>query len=641
MLQLLRGKKSSLIVKIVLVLIVIGFSFFGIESYFVANPNAGVAKVGDVEISQDEFRERFNQERQQMMQMTNGALDAAFFERPEFRKQVLDRLVNEKLLLAANDRLGLVVPAQRVREEILKIPAFQVDGVFNKDQYQMVLQSNGMTPQMFQDRVQQDLARLELPTQVQGTVLVTEADVDNYLRLRDQKRDVRYVKLPRPEAKEIDVPDADIEAYYKEHEQDFMTPERIALQYLELDASQLAIDMTPDDAVLKDRYEKEKSRFVTAEQRQASHILVKVEGKGSPDDQRAALAKAEAIETQIREGKDFAALAKENSADLGSRNAGGDLGWIERGMTDQAFEDALYALEAVDDVSAPVLGADGYHIIRLTGVRPGTTRTFDEVRDQLVKEYTDTERERVYSEKAGRLTDLAYEDPSSLEPAAKELGLEIKKTPLFSRQGGAGIAGNPAVIRAAFADSVLVQNNNSDPIDLGGNHVVVVRIAEHQAAAAKPLAEVRDQVRQRVIAERNSREAKARADGLFAELGTGKSLAEIAEANGLTVETRPGLGRQAGNVDSALVTAVFAMPHPAEDAPSRRLVDLGRDEYAIVELDGVTDGATAGLDAKTREAAANTLRDAIASSTAVEFVDALRRHTDVSESLGKLADEQL
>src|SRR5690606_12777523 len=200
----------------VLVLIVIGFSFFGIESYFVANPNAGVAKVGDVEISQDEFRERFNQERQQMMQMTNGALDAAFFERPEFRKQVLDRLVNEKLLLAANDRLGLVVPAQRVREEILKIPAFQVDGVFNKDQYQMVLQSNGMTPQMFQDRVQQDLARLELPTQVQGTVLVTEADVDNYLRLRDQKRDVRYVKLPRPEAKEIDVPDADIEAYYKE-----------------------------------------------------------------------------------------------------------------------------------------------------------------------------------------------------------------------------------------------------------------------------------------------------------------------------------------------------------------------------------------------------------------------------------------
>jgi len=641
MLQLLRGKKSSLIVKIVLVLIVIGFSFFGIESYFVANPNAGVAKVGDVEISQDEFRERFNQERQQMMQMTNGALDAAFFERPEFRKQVLDRLVNEKLLLAANDRLGLVVPAQRVREEILKIPAFQVDGVFNKDQYQMVLQSNGMTPQMFQDRVQQDLARLELPTQVQGTVLVTEADVDNYLRLRDQKRDVRYVKLPRPEAKEIDVPDADIEAYYKEHEQDFMTPERIALQYLELDASQLAIDMTPDDAVLKDRYEKEKSRFVTAEQRQASHILVKVEGKGSPDDQRAALAKAEAIEKQIREGKDFAALAKENSADLGSRNAGGDLGWIERGMTDQAFEDALYALEAVDDVSAPVLGADGYHIIRLTGVRPGTTRTFDEVRDQLVKEYTDTERERVYSEKAGRLTDLAYEDPSSLEPAAKELGLEIKKTPLFSRQGGAGIAGNPAVIRAAFADSVLVQNNNSDPIDLGGNHVVVVRIAEHQAAAAKPLAEVRDQVRQRVIAERNSREAKARADGLFAELGTGKSLAEIAEANGLTVETRPGLGRQAGNVDSALVTAVFAMPHPAEDAPSRRLVDLGRDEYAIVELDGVTDGATAGLDAKTREAAANTLRDAIASSTAVEFVDALRRHTDVSESLGKLADEQL
>lgn len=637
MLQLLRGKKSGLFVKIALVLITIGFSFFGIESYFVSTTNTSVAKVGKAEISQDQFRDSLNRARQRMIQQTGGALDAAYFERPEVKHQILDQMIKEKLLLNANESLGVTVPATRLRDEIMAIPAFQVDGQFNQDQYRAALASQGMTPVGFEERVREEMSMRELPLQIGSTALVTDAQVDTYLRLKDQQRDFRYIKLDKPAAQNTEVAADEIEAYYKAHSGDFMVPERVALDYLELDASKLDVNLTPDDATLKERYEKEKARFVSNEERLASHILIKVAGKGGPDEQKQALAKAEDIEKQLKDGKDFAALAKQDSADLGSKAQGGDLGWLDKGTTDEAFETALFALNK-GEVSAPVLTSEGYHIIQLRDVRPGKTRSFEEVKPELAKQFAESERERVYSEKAGKLTDLTYQDPSSLDTAAKQLDLKVQKTALFARQGGAeGLAANPAVVKAAFSDAVLVQNNNSDPIDLGANHVVVVRIAEHKPSTPIPLDEVRDQVRGRIIAERVSKEAKAHADALFAELGKGETLDQLAAAQKLKVEEQKGIGRDAANVDSALVKAAFEMARP-QDKPGTRLVALGGDAYALVELVKVVDGDPSKLDAKTKEAARNTLAEGSGSEAVREFLAALRRDTKITVSESRMQE---
>jgi peptidyl-prolyl cis-trans isomerase D len=636
MLQLLRGKKSSLFVKIILGVIVIGFSFFGIESYFIANVDTSVAKVGDREISQDQFRDRFNQYRQRMMQMMGGAADASYFERPEVKRQVLDQMVDEKVLLSVNDKLGVQIPADRIRKEILDIPAFQNDGKFDPEQYRLALGSQGMSPAGFEERLRDDLGVRELPVQVGATALVTADEVDAYLRLKDQRRDFRYIKLDKPAPENSDVSDEEIDTYYKAHTANFMVPERVAVEYLELDGAKLDVNLTADDSVLKERYEKEKARFVTNEQRLASHILIKVAGKGGPDDQKQALAKADEIEKQLKAGKAFADLAKQDSDDLGSKNQGGDLGWLDKGTTDEAFESALFGLQK-GEVSAPVLTAEGYHIIDLRDIRPGKTRSFDEVKPELAKQYADSEKDRVYAEKAGRLTDLTYQNPSSLDAAAKELGLTVQKTALFARQGGGeGIAGNPAVAKAAFSDSVLVQNNNSDPIDVGPNHVVVVRIAEHKPTTPIPLAEVKDSVRGRILAERVSAQAKARADALLADLGKGQTLDQLAATDKLKVEQQKDIGRDAANIDSALVKAVFAMPRPQAGKADDRVVDLGADAYALVQLDGVVDGDPSKLDAKTKEAARNTLTQGAGASVAREFVASLRKDAKIKKSEARL-----
>lgn len=639
MLQALRGKKSSILIKIILVVITIGFSFWGIESYLFTRVDSSVAKVNGTEISTDQFRQRFDENRQRMMQMMNGQLDASFFERPEMKKQVLDQLINERVLLDANKELGVSVTDDRIKREILSIPAFQKDGKFDPDTYKLLLQAQNMSPRSFEERVREDLAVRELPQQVSASTVITDAQLDNYLRLKDQRRDFRYVKLDKPAPDTSPVSDDEIQAYYKAHTADFTVPEQVALDYLELDGSKLEVNSTPDDAVLKERYEKEKSRYVSAEQRLASHILVKVGGKGGPDDQKAALAKAEGIAKEAKAGKDFAALAKQDSDDLGSKNQGGDLGWLEKGQTDEAFENALFAMNK-GDISDPVLTADGYSIIDLRDVRAGKTRSFEEVKPDLAKEYATTEKDRVYTDKAGRLTDLTYQDPSSLDAAAKDLGLTVQKTTLFARTGGAGIAENPNVVKAAFSDTVLVQNNNSDPIEIGPNHIVVVRIAEHKAATPMPLDAVKELVRGRVETERASKQAKERADKLFADLNGGEALDKIAEANKLKVETQAGIGREAVNVDSALVGAAFTLPRPAPGKPQSQLVTLGGDTYALLQLDAVTDGDPSKLDAKTKDAARNTLAEAVGQTTTREFVDALRAGAKVSTSPEKLESQQ-
>ncbi len=635
MLQALRAKTSGLVAKIVLGAIVIAFSFFGIESYFIARTDTFVAKVGDREISQQDFRTRFDEFRQQQLQATNGALDARFFEQPAIKRRILDQMIDEQVLLSANEKLGIAVPAERLRDEIAKIPAFQRDGKFDPELYRSRLASQQMTPNGFAERVATQMATREIPTAVASSAFVTDEEINNYLRLQGQLRDFRFVKLAKPQAVDEKVGDDEISAFYKEHQQDYMNPEQVALDYVEIDAASLDVKLAADEATLKDRYEKEKTRFVSTEQRLASHILIKVGGKGGPDDQKKALEKAQKISDEAKAGKDFAELAKASSEDLGSKALGGDLGWLDKGMTDPAFESALYALEK-GKISDPVLSPEGYHVIEVRDVRPGATRTFAEVRDELAKDYSESERERVYNEKSGRLIDLTYEDSTSLEPAAKELALKVEKTPLFSRMGGPGIAANPAVAKAAFSDQVLVQGNNSDKIDLGPNHIAIVRAGEHKAATPRPIEEVRADIQHSIIEARTIKQAKERADALFARLEKGDSIDSIAKELGVEVSAQHGIARSASNVDSALIKSAFSLSRPSTEKVQVQLVTLPNDEYALLRLDNVADADPTAVDMPTRESARTTLQQSTSNAVSQDFVAALRAGMDI-----KVAEDRM
>ncbi|MBS0569165.1 MAG: SurA N-terminal domain-containing protein [Proteobacteria bacterium] len=635
MARTLHERFSGPFVKVVLGIIGVVFGgFFGIQQYFNPRSETYVAKVNGHEISQDEFRDRYNNYRAQTQRMLGAQFDAQAFDTPERKRELLDQMISEQLLLQANDTLGAVVPVSAVREEIMSIPAFQLDGKFSPDQYRLLLAAQRKSPEEFERSVSQDIALRQLTSQIALSSVVTATDVNEYLRLRDQTRDFWFVKLSRPGAT-APVTDAEVEAYYQAHGKDYMTPEEVSLDYVEIDAAKMQVDAKPDDAALKQMYDAQKSRFVSPEQREASHILIAVGKNADAAAQKAALAKAESIEKELKAGKDFATLAKADSDDLGSKVQGGDLGWLEKGVTDPAFEAALFSLKK-GDVSDPVKSEDGYHIIWLRDVKAQAVRSFDEVKAELASKYVDEQREHAYSDISGKLTDAIYQDPTSLAPAAKALGLAVQKTGLFARSGGTGIAANPAVVKAAFSNNVLTEGNTSDPIELGTDHIVVVRVDQHAKPEPKPLDAVREQIRATLTAQQTAKAAKERADTLFARLQKGEALDKVATELKLAPVEEKGIGRNAANLEKPLIDAVFALPPPTVGKSEPGMVALHGDTYALFQLDAVKDGDPSRLDPRTREAALNQLRQGLGYEAVRGFVDSLRKAAKIEIAENRL-----
>lgn len=593
MLQALGNKMHGWPAIVVLGVAVFAMSFFGIEGYFSASVDTYAAKVGKHEISQQQFQDRMNQIRQQQMAEQGDHFDGSAFEKPENKRRILDAMIDQQLLLKANDDLGMRVSDEALRDAIASVPAFQVDGKFDPDTYRTLLAANRMTPEGFEQQQRASMATSLLPDAIGASAIVTGADLDRFLDLRLQRRDLSYFVLARPAPADDKVSDDEIAAYYKSHQADFMQPEQVSLKYVEVDDADLKLDAQPSEDELKKRYEDEKSRFVQPEQRLVSHILIDVPKNATPDQQKAALAKAEKIASEATPA-DFADLAKKDSDDLGSKSQGGNLGWLQKGMTNAAFDAALFAMNK-GDISKPVLSPEGYHIIYLRDVHSGDAKPFAEVRDELAKEAAQADRERKFNEVAGKLADLSYQTPGSLDTAAKTLGLPIKDTGLFSRAGGSGIAADAKVIAAAFSDDVLAQGNNSGLINLGKDTAVVVRVDKHEPKAVRPLADVKDAIHKKIVDDRVAAAGRKQADDLLARLRKGEDLQTVAKSAGATVESASeALRMPQSAADLKLPMPVreqaFRMPHPADGKPQFADVDLGNGVFAIVAVDKVQGG---------------------------------------------------
>jgi peptidyl-prolyl cis-trans isomerase D len=640
MLQAIRNLfKSWIVIAIFGVLVVVAFLFFGIEGYFSQSNATWVAKVDGHEISQQDFTTALNNARQQQLNQPGNTMDPAEFEKPAFKEEVLKRVINRQLLINANDEYGIKVPNEVVRAQIASYPVFQVNGKFDPSTYLAWLAQQGKTAQQFQDEIRSDLATQQVPQAIVATAFATKAEAEAFLRLQLQTRDFSYVELPPPAPTEQQqqVTDAQIADYYKQHQKDFMTPEEVSVNYIDLDAATMKVVPDLSDKALKARYDKEKSRFVSPPQWEVSHILIKLPAKPTDAQKQAALAKAQKVEALAKApGADFAKLAEEYSDDLGSKRQGGDLGWLSKGDAGPEFQAALDKMKK-GDVSDPVLTSDGYHIIDVRDMREGHTETFAQVRDQLVQEATKDARQDNYRDVGNKLTDMIYNDPTSLKPAAEKLGLTIQTTPLFGRDGAkTGLAADPKVVKAAFSDLVLVQNNTSDPIDLGNDRMVVIHVAKHVPASVKPLAEVRDQIRQAVVQQRVEASARKIADAAFAKLQGGEKLDALAQAAGQTAQQKTGVMRNATDLDPDLLKAVFEMAHPAKGADTRALVPMDKGRYALVVLSAVKPGDSSKVPAEAQGFLREQMARAYGAADIEAFLDVLRSKAKIETAPQRL-----
>ena len=634
MLQAMRNKMHGWPSIIILGIAVLAMSLFGMESYFTSRNDSFVAKVGKHEITQNDYQNRMNQLRQKASAEQGDHFDAGMFEKPEVKLQVLEAMIDEQLLLKANDDWGMRVADQSVRDTIAGIPAFQLNGQFDPTSYRTWLDGQRKTADAFQSEIRASLATQLLPDAINDSVIVSDSQADDFLSLLTQRRDLEYFLLPTPTLTDSQVTDAEIAAYYKAHQADYMSPEQVSVKYIEVDGATLPPEATPTDEALRKRYADEKQRFVQPEQRLVSHILINVPTNATPDQQKAALAKADKIAAEATPA-DFVKLAEQDSNDLGSKRQGGDLGWLEKGVTNAAFESVMFALQK-GQISKPVLSPDGYHIIWLRDIRSGDAKPFAEVRAQLVKELSASGSDRKYNELAGKLSDNTYQNPSSLEPAATALGLPIKTTPLFSRQGGTGVAANPKLLAAAFSDDVLVQGNNSGLIELGKDHSVVIRADKHVPAAVRPLAQVRSDVQKKILDQRVVGIEKKQTNDALARLHKGESLQALATSLGASVKTVSEAVREQPALPAPLLAQAFVLPHPVAGKPQFAAVDMQDGSYALLAVDKVQGGDLSKVTPEQLESLRQQMVQAYGYEAKRELLDVLRANTQIKINKSQL-----
>ena len=658
MLQNLRDKTSGWIAGVILGLLTVPFAFFGMDQYLFQRNATFAAKIEAPpqwwpaspavwpltmlwqreEISAEEFRSAFERARQDQRQQQGDRFDAREFETVANKRKVLDSLVDQRVLQMTADRDGIAIGDAKVRETIQGIPAFQADGKFDPQRYQLALASQvpARTPLQFEEDVRKGLQQGLIPNAVLQTAFATPRELERVLKLLGEKRDVSYAMMPPPAPDTAPITAAEIQRWYDSHVQDYRAPETVTLDYLDIDQSTLPAPTPADEATLRQRYDQEKARFIEPEQRLTSHILVKVDANASPAVQKAAQEKAAALAQQARQpGADFAALARANSDDTGSKASGGDLGWVAKDAMVKPFEDALFAMQP-GQISDPVKSTFGWHVIQLREVKAGKQVPFEEAREQLTREQMDSDREHAFNDLTGKLVDQVNKNPTTLAPAARMANLPVQHSGPIARGQGSGIIASPAVQRVAFSESMIEDGTVSDPIDVGNGHSVLIRVASHAQAHQLPLAEVSQKVVAAIRGDRAAKAATVAADRLVAAVRGGTSLKDAAAAQQLPVSDVAGLTRNMPMPDPAAVEAMFKAPPPAAGKASAGQVTLADGRVVVYAVSRIVPGDPAEASAAEKQSIQQQLVEVAGEDDLRALVDSLRERIKVTVAEDRL-----
>ncbi|UAL42357.1 SurA N-terminal domain-containing protein [Shewanella inventionis] len=581
MLEKIREGSQGVVAKTILVLVILSFAFAGVSSYLGSNTGIPAAIVNGEEVSASDLENAFQNERsrieQQLGEMFNAlAADDNYMN--GIKQGVLDRLVADKLIDQAANKLGLRVSDEQIKRAIIEEPAFQTDGKFDNDRYLAVLRQLGYQTTSFRNMMRVDMTRRQLLNAIVGSEFVLDGEAKQLAQVQGQTRDIRYLVVDStPYLASVSVSDEEAQTYYDANLAQFMSPEQVSLEYVELNVADMAKSSQTTDEEVKAYYDEHQSQYQTPEKRLAAHIFV-----AATDDDDADKAKADAIVAKLNAGEDFAEVAKTDSDDQLSAQQGGQLDWFEQGVMDAAFDEALFALQQ-DQVSPVVKSEFGYHIIKLLDLQASQATAFADVKAKIVAQLQEKKALDVFYGLQSKLADTSYEIPDTLVDTAQAVGGKVQTTALFSRDNVPAKFNNPELIKAAFSDQVLASGMNSDVIELAPNHVVVIRMKQHNMAGTMAFADVKAGIVERLKQDKANESAREKAAQYMAELKAGNDTLTDA-----TLTALPKLGRFNQEIDQAITDKAFKIAAPAANSVTIDTAALATG-YAVIVLDKVNE----------------------------------------------------
>jgi peptidyl-prolyl cis-trans isomerase D len=596
-------------------------------AYGIVNLNFGgsnyAAEANGSKVSLEDARSAWLRQ-QSMWEQRLGGAELPPPLRTRLQDQVLESLIRRVLLTERSHDLGYRVSNHALLEAVQGEPAFQVDGKYDPQAAKATLAQAGVTLETYEQQLRTDLQQLQLEGGIRASDFVTPAELTRLSDLEGQQREVRYLTLP---ADRFHAPaaigDAAVQAYYKEHQAQYMRPESVDLQYAELRLEALAAQQELSDADLRAAYEKDKSRLEVPEKRHPRHILIT--GK----DDATALALAQQVLSQAKSGKDFGELAKQYSQDPGSAQNGGDLGWAERSTFVKPFADTLFGMSA-GEIVGPVKTQYGYHIIRLEEIQRGKSKSFEEARPELEAQVRRAHATDRFGEIQEQLQSKLAEPGADLNALAQQYNLQQGEVKEFAKGTGAAPFGAAQQLQELlFGDPPLAADKLGGPVLLGDDRLVIFKVREHRAPAPRPLAEVRDSIVAAITKEQGTQAALAAAQRGREELLKGTSFETIAQELRMSADPAHFISRNDPSVPAQVREAAFALARPA-GKPEVRALALNDGGAALVAVSAVR--SAPAQDGAAQAGRSQQESERLGTAAALAYVDEVRRTASVRKN---------
>jgi len=614
MLTKIREKTQGTFAWAILILICVPFALWGLQNYTDGGQENAVIIVGDKEFVQRDVSQAYAQFKQQYAEM----------QVPEeiLQKQAVEKLIRDELLLQHVTAENLSITDETVRKFIASLQYFQNNGQFDKKQYETLLGQQGMSSAQFVNRIRKALLMEQYQKAVTETSFVSEQDIARFFKIQNQSRNIEYATIKLTPV--TDEPSTeDINTYYQQNAATFQTAEKVSIEYVELSIAELMQDVSPTNAQVEAYYQDNIELYSAKERRKISHILF---SKTKDITEEQALAKAQAAQLRL-EQESFAVLAEELSDDTLTAKSGGDLGLFEAGVMEPEFEKAATGL-ALGEVSKPVKSDFGYHLITVTELVPAETKELAGVKEEVMQAVKRAEAETEFYELGESLTELSFENSDSLLAVSDDLGLEIKQTALFTRESGESVANEAAIRNIAFSEVVL-QGNNSEPVELGDDRLLVLRLLERQPAETKSLAEVQGVIVAAIQNQQAKDNAQQDAEKVKQALLVGTTMTEAVKELGLTVGAVDGLRRDSKDVPWSVNQAVFKAAKPVPGKSTVIVVNSPEGDQVVVNLLSVIGGVQTTEDEEKAKLAQANIARALGESDYGAVIDGIRTSTKV------------
>lgn len=588
MLQKIRDNSQGIGAKIFVWFIIVVFGAWGASSIVSSVINAiPVVTVNGEEINELEVEQSTQRRIQEMIQNLGPEADLSDIDEELLREAALNELIQRELILQYAENTGMVISSRSIDRSIAQTADFQVDGVFNGERAQILLQSMGYTPNSYRAALASEGAINQVSFAYGLTGFVTRPEIEYLAQQLNQTRDLRYLLINlNDQLGSIEITDAEVAEYYETNQATFMLEEQVSLQYLELDKDAIFDEVTVTEEEIRARFDEEQAEYQSQIERRASHILL----EAFDDD---AIAEAMTLATEIKDrldnGESFEDLASEFSDDLGSAEFGGDVGYTTGDNFVEEFEQALVALE-VGEISDPVQTEFGVHLIMLTERSESEIESFEDSRERLERDLKAGIVDDIFIERSEELGNLAFESFDLTDPA-ELMGLEIQTSDLFGRSGGTGIGAFGDVIEAAFSTDILIDGLNSNLIAVTPSRSVVIRLLEHNQPQLQPMEEVRGEIEILLQFEKIRERAAALGETVRDSMQNGQNIDTLLETQNLSWNQLNALERNNQLLPPELIENIFNMPVPVEGANRVDGFQLSNGDYVVVELQQVNPGS--------------------------------------------------